>query len=97
MAVTFFEGDAMNDFAKQLQNYRLTTAEILYHYPDHPLLLQSYTWQELDICPTFPILNQFLTFWERELDGRLHSVNIASVEIITPGEMQFLDGEVTIH
>ncbi len=27
---------------RQLQNYRLTTAEITYRLPDHPALLQTY-------------------------------------------------------
>ena len=85
------------DFEKQLDNYRLTTAEIFYHYPDHPLLIQSYTWQELDLCPDFPILMKFLNFWERELDGRLHSVNVASCKVITPGELRNIDGEIKIH
>lgn len=87
----------MSDFAKQLQDYRLTTAEILYHMPDHPVILQSYTWQDLDICPEFPILKKFLNFWERELDGKLHSVQVAAVEIIHPSEVQFVDGEIKIH
>lgn len=34
----------MNDLARQLFGYRLTTAEILYHLPDHPKLLQGYIW-----------------------------------------------------
>ena len=34
------ETQAMS-LAKQLNNYRLTTAEILYHMPDHPGILQS--------------------------------------------------------
>ena len=34
-----------------LKGYRLTTAEILYHMPDHPKLLQSFVWQELDLEP----------------------------------------------
>ena len=87
----------MTDFAKQLQDYRLTTAEILYHLPDHPVLLQSYTWQELDICPDFPILMKFLNFWERELDGKLHSVQVASIELIKPSDVQFVNGEIKIH
>ena len=40
--------------ALQLQDYRLTTAEILYHLPDHPGMLQTYIWQDLDIAPRFP-------------------------------------------
>ena len=62
------------DFEKMLRDYRLTTAEILYHIPDHPHILQSYLWQELDLAPKFPVLHKFLTFWERELEGKLHSV-----------------------
>ena len=32
----------MGEIEKQLNNYRLTTAEILYHLPDHPALLLPY-------------------------------------------------------
>lgn len=71
--------------AKQLQDYRLTTAEILYHLPDHPALLQSYVWQDLDIAPRYPALNKFLDFWNRELEGKLHSVRVGSARLITPG------------
>ena len=35
---------------------RLTTAEILYHLPDHPHLLQSFVWQQLDLAPRYPEL-----------------------------------------
>src|SRR5215475_1544468 len=74
----------MGDFVKQLQSYRLTTAEILYHMPDHPHLLQTFIWQELDIAPRFPVLCRFLDFWSRRLDGKLHSVRVASTGLIKP-------------
>ena len=38
----------MDDLASMLDDYRLTTAEILYHMPDHRELLQTYVWQNLD-------------------------------------------------
>ena len=60
--------------ALQMRDYRLTTAEILYHMPDHPAVLQSFVWQKLDIAPEFPELRKFLDFWTRSLDGKLHSV-----------------------
>ena len=41
----------MSGLVLQLKQYRLTTAEILYHMPDHPSLLQSYLWQEYDLAP----------------------------------------------
>lgn len=80
-----------------LRDYRLTTAEILYHFPDHPRLLQSYVWQELDLAPKFPTLRKFLDFWDRELDGKVHSVKVMHAEIIMPGEFRFLQGLGRIH
>ena len=76
----------------QLRDYRLTTAEILYHLPDHPKLLQSYFWQELDIAPKFPTLKKFIDFWNRELDGKIHSVRVAHAEIVAPSEFVFMKG-----
>lgn len=87
----------MAEFARQLADYRLTTAEILYHMPDHPSLLQSFIWQEYDIAPRFPQLQRFLEFWEANLDGRLHSVKVASAKIITPGDTRFADVLNTLH
>ena len=80
-----------------LNDYRLTTAEILYHMPDHPQLLQSYLWQEYDLAPEFPELKKFLDFWERELDGKLHSVTLASKKLITPKEFNNGCGNLYIH
>ncbi len=85
------------DFRLMLEDYRLTTAEILYHLPDHPSLLQSYVWQELDIAPKFPVLHKFLGFWEKELEGKLHSVKVASVELIKPASFIMCKGELNIH
>ena len=70
--------------ALQLNDYRLTTAEILYRLPDHPGILQSYIWQDLDLAPGFPVLQKFLEFWHRELDGKVHSVRVASASLIKP-------------
>lgn len=81
----------------QLKDYRLTTAEILYHLPDHPRLLQTYIWQELDLAPDFPILHKFLQFWERTLEGRLHSVRVASAELIKPASLRMAKEMLTLH
>ena len=72
--------------ALQMRDYRLTTAEILYHMPDHPAVLQTYIWQEFDLAPQFPELHRFLDFWSRSLDGKLHSVRIGSAKLITPSK-----------
>jgi uncharacterized protein Usg len=87
----------MANLGMQLRDYRLTTAEILYRIPDHPGLLQTYLWQEYDIAPKFPELSRFLAFWERELEGPLHSVRIASQQLVTPAEFRFADGMFALH
>ncbi len=83
--------------SRQLAGYRLTTAKILYHMPDHPALLQTFVWQHLDIAPRFPELNRFLAFWEREIEGRLHSVSVASVGLIQPAELRYARGEFALN
>ena len=80
-----------------LYNYRLTTAEILYHMPDHPMLLQTYIWQQLDLSPDFPVLQKFLGFWEKKLDGKLHSVKIANCEIVRPSDFRPCTSEIYLH
>lgn len=87
----------MAELKKQMNDFRLTTAEIFYHMPDFPTLLQSYIWQDYDIAPKFPTLLKFLDFWSKELDGKVHSVYVASQKIITPGEARFFDCELTLH
>jgi uncharacterized protein Usg len=82
---------------RQLQGYRLTTAEILYHMPDHPAVLQSFIWQKLDIAPEYPELRRFLDFWQRELDGRLHSVRVGTVGLISAGEWRHMGHVLHLH
>ncbi|HQT78351.1 MAG: Usg family protein [Rhodospirillales bacterium 20-64-7] len=82
---------------RQMNDYRLTTAEIIYHLPDHPDLLQSYIWQELDIAPRYPVLHKFLDFWTREIEGTLHSVRLASGRLLTPSGLRHADGLFNLH
>ena len=77
----------MANLILQLKDYRLTTAEILYHLPDHPKFLQTFVWQEYDLAPAFPELHRFLTFWEREIEGKLHSVRVGNKKLITPADI----------
>ena len=87
----------MTALAKQLAGYRLTTAEILYHMPDHPGLLQSFLWQKLDLAPEYPKLCRFLEFWQRELAGPLHSVRVAQKGLISPAEFRWVGDELRLH
>jgi uncharacterized protein Usg len=88
---------ARSDLALQLNDYRLTTAQILYHMPDHPGLLQTYVWQDYDLAPKYPSLRRFLDFWTRNLDGKLHSVQVASAALITPPQWRNAQALLTVH
>lgn len=85
------------DFKKQVNGYGLTTAEILYRRPDHPWLLQTYVWQDYDLCPEFPELNGFLRFWQKSIEGALHSVTVAHSRLIKPSEIRSVDGVFRLH
>ncbi|HVM85193.1 MAG TPA: usg protein [Candidatus Binatia bacterium] len=86
----------ISGLALQLNDYRLTTAKILYHMPDHPGLLQTFVWQDYDLAPKYPTLRKFLDFWSRNLDGKLHSVEVASTKLLKAP--QWRQGELlTLH
>lgn len=82
---------------QQLQGYRLTTAEILYRLPDHPHLVQSFIWQQLDIAPRFPVLHRFLAFWEQNIDGKLHSVKVAQASLVGPPRLRHAQVSLSLH
>jgi len=81
----------------EIPDWRLTTAEILYHMPDHPGVLQTFIWQKFDRAPNFPELSRFLAFWQREIEGPLHSVRVASSALIRPAELRYANGQFTLH
>jgi uncharacterized protein Usg len=91
------QAEASSEFIKQLSGYGLTTAEILYRLPDHPLVLQSFLWQDYDLAPDFPILMKFLTFWREKLDGPLYSVRVGHSALIKPAEIRAFGAEFRIH
>ncbi len=87
----------MSGLELQLRGYRLTTAEILYHFPDFPRLLQSFIWQEYDLAPGYPVLRKFLDFWESNIEVMLHSVMVATVPLLKPAEIRLVDACFTLH
>jgi uncharacterized protein Usg len=91
------ETSVSKDFRRQLAGYGLTTAHILYRMPDYQDILQTYVWQDYDLCPDFPALNRFLNFWLETLDGPLHSVTVAHAKLIKPADMRAINGEFRLH
>jgi len=81
----------------QLEGYRLATAEILYHMPDHPGVLQSFIWQHYDLAPDYPRLTRFLDYWRREIDAVLHSVTVGRRRLVAPPELKSIGQELLLH
>ena len=81
----------------QLRGYRLTTAEIVYHLPDHPALLQTFIWQKFDLAPDYPELCRFLEFWKSSIEGKLHSVKVKQSTRVGPGRVRHVKHSLTLH
>lgn len=87
----------MSELHYLLGHYELTTAEIIYHLPDHPKLLQTFIWQDYDKLPDFPKLLRFLEFWSKSLDGKLHSVCVASAGHLIIPRVRIADFYGALH
>lgn len=87
----------MGEVALMLKGYGLTTAELYYHMPDHIHVLNSFIWQDYDLAPDHPRLFSFIAFWQKEIDGPLHSVRFTHRKLIAPGEWRNVVGEFYLH
>lgn len=85
------------DFYEQLQGRRLTTAEIIYHMPDHPGLLQEFLWQTQDEAPDFPRIQRFLEYWRREIDAVIHSVCVSYMGPVAPARVRIVEDFGPVH
>jgi uncharacterized protein Usg len=88
---------ASDAFRKQLEGYGVTTAQILYRMPDYHSVFQEFIWQQYDLYPEFPELRKFLAFWEKEIEGPLHSVTIAHNRLIKPAEIRQVNCEFLLN
>jgi len=80
-----------------LKGYGLTTAEIFYHMPDYTNVLNTFVWQEYDLAPDHPNLFSFIEFWQREIEGALHSVRFTHRKMLRAGEWRQIVGEFNLH
>jgi len=97
-------GQVMNrhDLARQLTGWRQTTAEILYRMPDHPALVQTFLWQDMDRWHadprlTYPRLRQFCKWWNANLDGAIVQVRVAAKQLVSAGEVRHVGIELRLN
>ncbi|AHE52802.1 usg protein [Sphingomonas sanxanigenens] len=77
----------------RLEGYGLTTAEIHYYRPDAPSLLNLFVWQDYDLAPDFPVLFDFIDYWNRGIEGALHSIRIVHDQLVRPAEWRAARGD----
>ena len=87
----------MTETELMLKGYGLTTAEMFYHMPDHPHVLNSFIWQDYDLAPDHNRLLTFIDFWRAEIEGKLHSVVYSHRKMISAGEWRNVVGEFKYH
>ena len=87
----------MTLYELQVRGYRLTTAEIIYRLPDHPALLQSFIWQKFDLAPDYPELSKFLEFWKKNIEGKVHSVNVKQSSRTAGNRVRHVNHALTLH
>lgn len=80
-----------------LRGYGLTTAEFYYRLPDYQRVLNCFIWQDYDLAPDYPKLFGFIEFWQKEIEGPLHSVQFSHRKLIAPGEWRNVTGEFRLH
>lgn len=90
------------DLVRQLTGWRQTTAEILYRMPDHPMLVQTFLWQDFDRWHddpqlTFPRLRQFCDWWNANLDGPIIQVRVGAALVITAGDLRHVNADMRLH
>ena len=80
-----------------LKGFGVTTAEMFYRMPDYTNVLNSFVWQDYDRAPDHERLFEFVEFWQREIEGPLHSVRFTHRTLIAPGEWRHVTGEFPLH
>ena len=81
-----------------IKNYSLCIWDFRYWLPDAPsLMAPEFRLQEYDLAPEFPELRKFINFWHSNLDGKLHSVRVATHPLISPKEFRIIGNDMRLH
>lgn len=53
--------------------------DVTYYMPDHAMLLQTFTWQMLDVAPDLPRVQKFLDYWHHNIEAVIKSVEVSAM------------------
>lgn len=61
-------------------NERKTTIQIYYYIPDYSNILQEFIWQCVDYQPEFPRTHQFLEYWHKNIEAKIHTIYLSQCD-----------------
>ena len=91
------QGRVTPELELQLKGYGLSLIEVHYYMPDHPSLLQLFSFQQYDVAPAYPALHHFLDHWRREIEATIHSVRLNHRHLIGAAEWRTVASEWVIN
>ena len=80
-----------------LKGYGLTTAQILYHLPDHPHLLQTLSGRTTTSRRNFRCCSGSSSSGRPSSTGRCIRSHTRTSKLIAPNEWRKVDGEFVLH
>ena len=51
----------------------------------------------MDIAPRYPVLHNFLDYWQKNIEAPLHSVYVDQQRLIMPGEYHYAQMQLSIQ
>jgi len=50
---------------------------VFYYMPDYRNLVQEFSWQTLDVPPTYPRINKFLEYWRYNIEAVIADIEMS--------------------
>ncbi|QQG37797.1 MAG: hypothetical protein HYS26_04205 [Candidatus Kaiserbacteria bacterium] len=78
--------------AMSLEGAGMATIVVTYPRLDHPKILQTFAWQEIDLYPWFPVMNAFLCDWIVNKDSKPQSARVMHSQMRGWAEFKMVAG-----
>ena len=52
-----------------IKKWTTASVQVVYYIPDYLNLINEFIWQTRDQQPDYPRINQFLDYWDKNIDG----------------------------
>lgn len=91
------QSGTLSETQLRMCGYGDTLIRVYFRLPDYQSVLNEFTLNKLDLAPDFPVLFAFIEFWQREIEGPLHSVEFTHRKLIRPDTWRHVTHEFRIH